>query len=240
MTATVRRRAVRIRIREIASPDDTALPDAYRLLRTTFARHERVLLSEWRATLQERARNVWIDYAWHLFIAERGSRVVGLATGTYLGNVNVGVIGYLAIDSSVRATGLGSRLRLRLREAFRRDARRLIGRDLDAIVGEVSADNPWLASLARRPAVLVLDMPYFQPRLYAGDKASPFVLYYEAIRRPKRWLPVSSLRKILYAIWRRAYRISRPLERPAFRLMLKSLEGRRRIGPHPSFRHSAR
>lgn len=228
-------RADRLRIREITSPDDPLLRDAYRLLRSTFHKSERVLLSEWKATLRERTRGVWTDFAWHLFIAERNHRVVGLATGTYLGNVNVAVIGYLAIDRSTRAAGLGTRLRTRLRSAFLRDARHLINRELEAVVGEVSETNPWLAALARRPRVLVLNIPYFQPRLYAEDKPSPFVLYYESISRPRRWLAASELRRILYAIWRRAYRISRPLERPAFRRMLATLEGRRRVGPHPDF-----
>lgn len=228
-------RAAPLRIREIVVHDDPLLRDAYRLLRSTFHKSERVLLSEWTATLRERARHVWTDFAWHLIIAERNHHVVGLATGTYIGNVNVGVIGYLAIDRSIRAGGLGTRLRVRLRNAFKRDARHLIGRELEAILGEVSATNPWLAALARRPSVLVLNIPYFQPRLYADDKPSPFVLYYESIGRPRRWLAASELRRILYAIWRRAYRVSRPVERPAFKRMLKALEGRRRIGPHPDF-----
>lgn len=234
------RRQARTRLREITTPADPLVRDAYRLLRKTFHKHERVLLSEWKATLQERAGNVWTDFTWHLVIAEREGRVVGLATGTYLGNVNVAVIGYLAIDRVVRAAGLGTRLRSRLRDAFRRDARQLVGRDLDAVLGEVSADNPWLAALSRKPGVLVLNMPYFQPRLYPGDQPSSFVLYYESMGRPRRWIPASELRRILYAIWRRAYRISRPLERPAFRRMLKALEGRRRIGPHPDYRGRTR
>lgn len=221
------------RVREIVSPEDRSLPDAHRLLRSTFSRHERVPLAEWRATLRERVRGVWTDYAWHLIVAQRGERIVGLATGTYLGNVNVGIIGYLAIGTAVRSAGLGTRLRTRLREAFQRDALHLMGRKLRGVLGEVSADNPWLATLARRPRVLLLNLPYFQPRLYPGDKPSPFVLYYESLDRPSRWLPASELRRILYAVWRRAYRVTRPLERPAFRQMLRALEGRRRIGPRP-------
>lgn len=231
---------LRIRIREIVAPDDSAVRDAHRLLRATFSRHERVPLAEWRATLRERVRGVWTDYAWHLIVAEQRDQVLGVATGTYLGNVNIGVIGYLAIDASVRAAGLGTRLRRRLRAAFLRDARVLAGKELAGIVGEVSPGNPWLAALARKESVLVLDIPYFQPRLYPGDKPSPFVLYYESIGRVRRWLSESEVRRILYAIWRRAYRISRPLERPAFRRMLRSLEGRRRIGSAPAYRRRKR
>jgi hypothetical protein len=225
----------RIMIREISLHDDDALPRAYRLLRNTFHNEERIGIGEWRSTLKERARGVWTDYAWHLFVAERDSKVIGLATGTYLGNVNAGIIGYLAITPRLRTAGLGHRLRRRLREAFIRDAKHLMDRKLAAVVGEVSATNPWLRSLARRPEVLVLNLPYFQPILFPGDRPSPFVLYYEAVQRPRRWLSVSELRQLLYAIWRRAYRISRPLERPAFRRMLRALEGHRRIGPHPDF-----
>ena len=229
-----------VRIREIVTPDDDAIRAAHDLLRAAFSRHERVSLAEWRATLQERARGVWTDYAWHLLVAERRGRVLGIATGTYLGNVNIGVIGYLAIDASARAAGLGTRLRRRLRAAFLRDARALVGRELAGIVGEVSPDNPWLDALARKPEVLVLDLPYFQPRLHPGDKPSPFVLYYESIGRPRRWLSATEIRRMIYAIWRRAYRISRPLERPAFRRMLRSLAGRNRIGPLPAYRRRTR
>jgi len=42
------------------------------------------------------------------------------------------------------------------------------GKPLAAILGEVTADNPWLRALARRPGVLVLDFPYFQPKLVEG------------------------------------------------------------------------
>ena len=231
-----RARAASVRIREVTTPDDSSLRGAYRLLRTSFHKHERVPLTDWRETLRERVSRVWTDYAWHLMIAEQRGKVIGLATGTYLGNVNVGVIGYLAIDQDAQHSGLGSRLRAKLRDAFRRDARRLLARELKAVIGEVSADNPWLASLSRRPGVLVLDMQYFQPRLSPDDVASPFQLYYESIGRPRRWVSVAELRKVLYAIWRRAYRVARPFNRPAFRKMLRSLAGRRRIGSHPSYR----
>lgn len=224
-----------IRIREIADPQDAVLGEAYALLRRTFHRSERVSLAEWRATLREKSRRVWADYEWHLFIAERSGEIIGLVTGTYLGNVNLGIIGYLAVTPDVQAAGLGTRLRGRLRQAFARDARLIARRPLGAVMGEVSADNPWLKKLARRPGVLILDIPYYQPRLYPTDRPSPFVLYHESAGRGRRYLAAGELRRILYAIWRRAYRISRPLERPAFTRMLRALEGRRRIGPHPDY-----
>jgi hypothetical protein len=38
------------------------------------------------------------------------------------------------------------------------------------------------------------------------------------------------VRRILYAIWRRGYRIAAPMEDHRFRRMLRSLDGRRWVG----------
>lgn len=230
-SAPATRTAVRTSIREIVDPLDPALGDAYALLGKSFAREERVLLSAWEGSLHERAQGLLADVAWHLLVAEQDGRVVGLASGTYLGNVNVGVIGYLAISPLVRAEGLGTRLRRRLRTLFARDAQRITKGPLDAIIGEVSRSNRWLRTLAGREGVLLLNFPYFQPGLYEGDDASPFVLYYESLTRIRRRLPTSELRRLLFTIWRRIYRISHPLERPAFRAMMTALDNRRTIGP---------
>ena len=35
---------------------------------------------------------------------------------------------------------------------------------------------------------------------------------------------------LLYTMWRRMYRIARPLARAEFRRMMRALEGRRRVG----------
>ncbi len=84
--------ASNIRIREVESPTDRALGRAHGLLKRTFPRAELVALPEWRATLRERAAGLWTDLDWHLLIAERGGKVVGAATGSYVGNVNVGLV----------------------------------------------------------------------------------------------------------------------------------------------------
>lgn len=187
-------------------------------------------MRDWLGSMKEKSLGVLTDLSWHLIVAEQKGKVVGFTSGAYLGNVNVGVVGYLATVPDVRAQGVGTVLRNRLRLLIRRDARRIAGRPLDAIIGEVAATNPWLRTLARRKNVLVLDFPYYQPRLYPGDKASPFVLYYESLQRTRTRLPSAELRRILYAVWRRLYRVSRPLERPAFRIMLRALDKRRTIG----------
>lgn len=220
----------RTTIRELVREDDPALKAAYAILARTFHRGERVGLGEWIDSLREKSDQLHTDVVWHLFVAEEKGAVVGLASGTYLGNVNLGVVGYLASDSGMRSRGVGTRLRGRLRRAFASDAKRIAGKPLEGIIGEVSEDNPWLGALARRPEVLVLDFQYYQPRLYDEDEPSPFVLYYECRTRIRPRLPVKELRRILYSVWRRIYRVSRPMDRRAFRSMLRALANRRSIG----------
>jgi len=218
-----------IRIREIHSRTDPSFRPAHRLLTRVFPHAEMLPLRAWVHVLEERAAGVWTDINWHLFVAERKGRAVGAATGTYLGNVNVGLIGYIALQTSIRSFGVGPRLRWALRLAFERDARRLRDRALSAIVGEVAPDNPWLRRLAGHGAI-PLDVPYVQPSLRPRAHPVPFVLYYQSIGAPRSSLPADEVRRLLYAIWRRAYRIDRPLRHPEFRKMLRSLAGRARIG----------
>lgn len=223
-------RPPRTTIREITNSDDPALRRVYALLTRSFHHKERVTLREWRDSLREKASELPLDTAWHLLVAERAEQVVGLASGTYLGNVNLGVIGYLAMVPSLRSLGIGTRLRSRLRAVFARDAIRQGQPGLKGIIGEVNANNPWLERLSLRPAVLVLDFIYYQPRLHVEHKPSPYVLYYESMQAPRARIPVGELQRILYTVWRRVYRVSRPLERPAFRAMLHELKNRRFVG----------
>ncbi len=217
-------------VREVTLPGDRALARAYRLLRRTFPKAEVVNRVEWQDSLRERAAGLWTDIRWHLVIAEAAGRVVGVVTGTYLGNVNTGVIGYLAVAQSKRHLGLGPRLRARLRTAFERDAKRIRREPLQAVVGEVRRDNPWLETLIRRERVLALDFPYLQPRLRRSERPVSLVFYYESLDRARRRLSSAAIRRLLYTIWRRIYRISRPLSDVAFRRMLAALADRRMVG----------
>jgi len=220
----------KILVREIVQLDDPAVVAAHRVLRGTFKRGELVSIREWRDSLHERMGGVWTDIAWHLFVGELDGEVVGVATGTYLGNVNIGFVGYLSAVQRVRGRRLGSRLRNRLCAAFRRDARRIRGQPLEAVVGEVRSDNPWLRHLIRDPRVLALDFLYLQPPLRSGAPSVPLVLYYQSVGGPVTHLFAAKVRQLLYTAWRRAYRISRPLASRTFRRMLESLAGRHRIG----------
>jgi len=219
----------RLRLREIVLPTDPAFRRAYAILQRTFPPSELSKVSDFLRTFRERTAGVWTDFLWHMVVGERGRTLLGCATGSYLGSLNIGVVGYLAVRGGLRQKGLGPRLRERLRQAFDVDARKLHGHGVDAIVGEVEADNPWLARLVRYYGAIPLDLPYYQPPVRPAEPEVALVLYYQPLRREIRRLPVADVRRLLYAIWRRAYRISAPLEHPRFRKMLASLEGRRWI-----------
>ena len=218
------------RIREIRSATDPAFGHAYRLLTRIFPRAELLPKRDWIDVMRERDEGLWTDLNWHLLVAERGGKTVGAASGSYVGNVNVGIIGYIAVRREARAARVGPRLRQRLCAAFRRDARRMRRRPLDGIVGEVRADNPWLRQLVRATGAIALDFPYYQPSLAGRGLPVPLVLYYQPLRRRRRWLSGAEVRRLLYTMWRRPYRIAKPLSRPAFRRMMRHLAGRRRIG----------
>lgn len=217
------------RIREITDAGDSGLKDAYALLTTAFRRAERVPLREWKNSINEKSQRLLADVAWHLLVATRRGKVVGLISGTYLGNVNIGVIGYLTIAHEERSSGIATRLRASLRRRFEKDALRINGRPLNSIAGEVSDENPWLRSLAKRPNVIVLDFPYYQPRLSVRGETIRFHFYLESIVPRRRRIPVSEVKRILYTIWRRIYRVSRPLDSPEFRGMIRALEQRRTV-----------
>jgi hypothetical protein len=217
--------AERLRLRDIQTPNEPALRAAYALLKRTFPPRELVPLDEMKNSLRERSEGVLADLRWHMVVAQRGKSVIGAASGTYFGSINSGIIGYLAVNSRTRTRGLGVRLRNRLRVCFELDALRLRKRRLAALVGEVEADNPWLAHLVRRGA-LVLDFPYVQPSVRPNEPAVALALYYEPLDGKRSSVPASLVRQLVFAIWRRGYRIARPLDDRRFRTMLRSLKDR--------------
>lgn len=216
--------------REVIDSNDPVLAKVHDLIRRTFPPDELVGRSEWRDSLREREAGLWSDSRWHLVVAERAGSVIGVASGTYLGNVNTGVIGYLAVSPAARGFGVGPRLREALRRLFRRDARQIRGEPLRAVVGEVHRTNPWLRTLIRSDRVLALNFRYYQPSIRRGERPVALVLYYEFIRRPKQRLPTSLIRTLLYSVWRRIYRIPRPMSHRVFRDMLKELAPKKSLG----------
>lgn len=217
-------------IREIESARQPAFRAAYELLRRTFPRRERLSRSEWAEVLHERSAGLWTDLNWHLLVATRHGRVVGTASGSYVGNVNIGMVGYVVVVPSQRGHGVGQRLRHALREALEQDAQRVRGRRLTALVGEVRPDNPWLRHIVRQEGAIALDFPYHQPSVSWLRRAVPLVLYYQPLVDARRSLPASEVRRLVYTLWRRVYRVAKPLSSKVFRHMTRALHGRRRIG----------
>jgi GNAT superfamily N-acetyltransferase len=224
------RRATPLRIREVRDPNDKALAGAYRLLQRAFTAGELVPRRDLREAMMERNRGILGEFNWHMFVAERGKVVVGVATISYVGELNIGMIGYLAVRPIERSTGLGLRLRAKLLQAVRRDALRIRHRPLEALVGEVRAGNPWLRHLVSVHQALALDFPYWQPSIDGTASPVRLVLYYQPTARERQSLGVSEVRRLLYVIWRRVYRVPRPMKNPTFRKMLKALHGRRLLG----------
>jgi hypothetical protein len=155
---------------------------------------------------------------------------VGLATGHYLALVNLGFVGYLAVSPSAKGGRIGSRLRQRLVAEMRRDARAAGYKDLLGVIGEVQERNLWLRHLIRKTDAFALDFDYRQPALRSQQQDVPLVLYLEPIARPIKRISADNMRKLLYAIYRRVYRVRFPLKNRTLSRMMDELEGRRWIG----------
>jgi hypothetical protein len=222
-----------LHLRELLNPSDPAVWRAYQILQESFPTSELIRAAEFVRVIAERAAGAWNAMLWHAVVGELGPRLGGVALGAYLTTLNVGFIGYLAVDAHHRTHGVGERLRNGLLELFDGDAWRLLGRRVDAVVGEVGPTNPWLATLVLRHGAIPLDLPYVQPPLREGKADVPLVLYYQPLRRPRSVLPVAEVRQLLYSIWRTAYRVANPFEEKRFRKMLESLEGRDEVGAAP-------
>ncbi len=194
-----------------------------------FPEKERIDRRYFVRILEEKRLGLLYPFNIHFLVARRGAQVVGLATGSYLAVVNMGFVGYLAVEPGLKGARIGSRLRERLLAEFRCDARAARHDDLRGVLGEVEADNPWLAHLERTRGVLALDFAYRQPSLGATP-AVPLVLYLEPIAEPIPRVSTKELRALLYAVYRRMYRIRFPLKDGVFRRMLKELRGRRWVG----------
>ena len=217
----------------VESLDDHRNPlfsEALRLYRRVFPEKERIDRAYFVSILEEKRRGLLEPFNLHFLVARAEGRVRGLAVGSYLAVVNLGFVGYLAVDPAYSGAGMGRLLRERLVRALRRDARAAGHAELLGVLGEVEAENPWLSHLLRNPRLLPLDIQYRQPALGRNVPAVPLVLYLEATRRPIRSLPVKRVRALLYAIYRRVYRIRFPLRNPAFRAMMRELKGRRTVG----------
>jgi GNAT superfamily N-acetyltransferase len=240
-------------IREVVDERGPEARAALALIEATFPRQARQPLSELRSEIAEKRLDLLSAMDFHLLVARgdgEGEGVMATVAGIYLEGVNAGYVTYLTVDPRFRGLGLAPRLRSRLVELFRGDARRAGFDDLAWVVGEVRADRPWLRSLLQSGSAVVFDLPYHIPGAssaqpgwhVSGSPGSPgegapppepsrYVLYREPVGDLRRELPVSLVRRVLYAIYRRGYRVRYPLDLPPFRAMLEALSGRETVGP---------
>jgi GNAT superfamily N-acetyltransferase len=243
---------------------------ALALISATFPRQARQPLTELRSEIAEKRLDLLAAMDFHLLVAlGESGEVMATVAGIYLEGVNAGYVTYLAVDSRFRGLGLAPRLRSRLVELFRGDARRAGFEDLAWVVGEVRVDRPWLRSLLQTGNAVAFDLPYHipgtvpppdgsgavRPGAHASGSSRPgspdpasgrpgppgeaepppeparYVLYREPVGDLRRELPVSLVRRVLYSIYRRGYRVRYPLDLPPFRAMLEALNGRETVGP---------
>lgn len=204
------------------------------LIGESFAPSERQPLDQIGMEIAEKRLGLLTSYDFHLFAAvtETGT-VAAVATGVYLGGVNAGFVTYLAVRPEYRSRELGRRMRVTLVEAFRADARALDWGELAWVVGEVRFESPWLQRLVRERAAIPFDLTYYHPGVNPGEAGEHWILYRQPVGDARPSLPAQEVAQLLYAIWRRAYRVRWPLQLEAFRAMLQDLEGRALVGPHP-------
>jgi GNAT superfamily N-acetyltransferase len=223
------------RIVEIEDERDPLAEQALALIGEAFPPHDRQPLSEIGMEIAEKRLALLTSYDFHLFtaVSERGD-AMAVSAGVYLGGVNAGFVTYLAVRPEYRARQLGRRMRVRLVEAFREDARNLEWDDLAWVVGEVRLQNPWLRRLVRDQGAVPFDLAYYHPGVRPGGQTSEmWTLYRQPVGDAREELPAEQVKQLLFAIWRRAYRVRYPLEREGFLAMLAELEGRAVVGVHP-------
>jgi GNAT superfamily N-acetyltransferase len=223
-----------IRIIEVEDEREPVAREALELIREAFPPHERQPLDQIAMEVAEKRLGLLTFYDFHLLSALSGEgQTMAISAGVYLGGVNAGFVTYLAVRPGNRGKHLGRRMRVRLVEAFRADARAAGFDDLAWVVGEVRLENPWLRRLVRERAAIPFDLTYLHPGVDPGEEGEDWVLYRQPIGDERVELPVVEVRRLLYAIWRRAYRVRWPLERPGFRAMLEEMEDRSTLGAHP-------
>jgi len=188
------------------------------------------LLSE----LEECRRGLPSGGDYHLLAAlDEGGEPVSAAAGVYLPSVRAGFITYLAVKRELRNRQLGRTLRAHLLDRFHADAR-AEGAALAWTVGEVRRESAWLRTLVQGGRAIPFHLGYFHPWMPLRAEGR-YVLYREPAADPRAEIPSHEVARLLFAIWRRAYRIRYPLQSETFCYMLRGLEGREMIGADPFF-----
>lgn len=213
---------------EIDDERDPLAREAARLIRESIGDVQPTadLLSE----VEERRRRLPSGGDHHLVgMQAPDGGLAAAAAGVYLESVNAGFITYLAVRSDQRGQQLGPELRGYLVDLLRADAQQTRGNELAWVVGEIRRESGWLPTLVRSGGAIPFDLSYFHPWLRRGDEGR-YVLYREPVGDQRAELPSHEVVGLLYAIWRRAYRVDYPLHSDTFRYMLSQLEDRPVVG----------
>lgn len=203
------------------------------LIEQAFDARDRHSIEDLRSAMAEVRLGLIAPYAFHVLGAVEDGRLIGTAIGTYLAGINAGFVNYLAVTESGRGQGTGRLLRRGLVRRCRAEAVRAGHTDLAWMLGEVRSTNPWLKRLVRKRGAIPFHFEYYHPGMRPGAEASAYVLYRQPVGDRREALPSELVRRILYAIYRRAYRVRYPLQHPGFLAMLEQLEGREGVGAHP-------
>lgn len=231
-----RRRGPAWAIRELQDEREPLAGAALQLIADAFERPDRQPLTELRSEIAEKRLDLLGAMDFHLLAAVTPEgEAVGTVTGIYLGGVNAGFITYLTVAPAWRRRRLAPGLRGALVEIFRADARSAGFDDLDWVLGEVRAGSPWLRRLVGSGGVITFDLTYYHPGMNPENDDRRYILYRQPVGDARAALPGPLVRRILYAIYRRGYRVRYPLERASFQAMMEQLEGREWVGPHPDY-----
>lgn len=220
------------RVVEVVDERTALATEALQLLADTFPPYDRHSLDDLRTEVAEKRYDLLFPYDFHLLaMVDDSDHVVATCTGAYLAGVNAGFVGYLAVHPEHRGQAHGRVLRSTLVELFKSDAIEAGNHGLAWVIGEVRVTNPWLHKLVREGTAIPFDFDYYHPGMSVG-KGEKYVLYRQLVGDLRRELAAAETRMILYAVYRRAYRVRYPLQHECFVAMLNQIEGRKVIGPH--------
>jgi len=224
-----------VRIVELVDERDPAVAVALRMIEGTFERQDRQPIDQLRSMVAEKRLGLPASGDFHLMAAmDPAGAVLATATGVYLPGVNAGFVTYLAVREDQRRAGIGRRLRASLVERFRSDAQLSGCVDLAWVLGEVRLSSPWLKRLVRRRGAVPFDITYYHPGVEPPDRPL-HALYRQPISDDRIEVPSALVRRLLYAVYSRGYRVRYPLLHRGFTAMLEELESRDVVGMHPKF-----
>lgn len=227
----------------VSEIEDERTPLALRalgLIEELFPPVDRQPLAEIAMEIAEKRLDVRPASDFHMFVAHTPEgEATAVVVGVYLRGVNAGFVSYLAVRPEFRTRELGRRLRTRLVGAFGDDARRAGRPELAWVVGEVRRKSPWLRRLVRERGAVPFNLEYFHPGISPATADARWVLYRQPVADRREEMSATEVRRVLYAVWRRVYRVRYPLEHPGFAAMFAELDGRRRIGADPEVLEAA-